>query len=116
GARPLTKAGVTVAKEVELKRPYENMGAQLCRGVASKTIDVAGDGPTTATALAQAMMLEGLKIVAAGANPMLIKRGMDRAVEKAVAEIQRLAIKVDDKEDIAHVASIAGNDPEIGRL
>ncbi len=116
GAPLITKDGVTVAKEVELKDPYENMGAQLCREVASKTNDVAGDGTTTATVLAQAMMLEGLKNVAAGANPMLIKRGMDRAVEKAVAEIQRLAIKVDDKEDIAHVASIAGNDPEIGRL
>ncbi|MFS8524263.1 MAG: chaperonin GroEL, partial [Limnochordales bacterium] len=116
GAPLITKDGVTVAKEIELKDPYENMGAQLCREVASKTNDVAGDGTTTATVLAQAMMLEGLKNVAAGANPMLIKRGMDRAVEKAVAEIQRLAIKVDDKEDIAHVASIAGNDPEIGRL
>src|SRR5690554_2548774 len=112
GAPLITKDGVTVAKEVELKDPYENMGAQLCREVASKTNDVAGDGTTTATVLAQAMMLEGLKNVAAGANPMLLKRGMDRAVEKAVAEIERLAIKVDDKEDIAHVASIAAMIPK----
>ncbi len=116
GAPVITKDGVSVAKEIELKDPYENMGAQLCREVASKTNDVAGDGTTTATVLAQAMMLEGLKNVAAGANPMLVKRGMDKAVEKAVAEIEKLAIKIENKEEIAHVASIAGNDAEIGSL
>jgi len=116
GAPIITKDGVSVAKEIELEDPFENMGAQLCREVASKTNDVAGDGTTTATVLAQAIMLEGLKNVAAGANPMLVKRGIDKAVEKAVEEIKRLAIKVEGKEAIAHVASIAGNDPEIGKL
>ena len=116
GSPVITKDGVTVAKEIELADPYENMGAQLCREVASKTNDVAGDGTTTATVLAQAMVLEGLKNVAAGANPILLKRGIDKAVEAAVAEIKRLAIPVERKEDIAHVASIAGNDREIGEL
>ena len=116
GSPTITKDGVTVAKEIELADPYENMGAQLCREVASKTNDVAGDGTTTATVLAQAMVLEGLKNVAAGANPILLKRGIDKAVEAAVAEIKRLAIPVERKEDIAHVASIAGNDREIGEL
>src|SRR5690606_8950259 len=116
GAPTITKDGVTVAKEIELADPYENMGAQLCREVASKTNDVAGDGTTTATVLAQAIVLEGLKNVAAGANPMLIKKGIDTAVEVAVKEIQRMAIQIEGKEEIAHVASIAGNDPEIGQL
>jgi len=116
GAPTITKDGVTVAKEIELADPYENMGAQLCREVASKTNDVAGDGTTTATVLAQAIVLEGLKNVAAGANPMLIKKGIDMAVEVAVKEIQRMAIQIEGKEEIAHVASIAGNDPEIGQL
>ena len=116
GAPTITKDGVTVAKEIELADPYENMGAQLCREVASKTNDVAGDGTTTATVLAQAIVLEGLKNVAAGANPMLIKKGIDKAVEVAVKEIQRMAIQIEGKEEIAHVASIAGNDPEIGQL
>ncbi|HLT58840.1 MAG TPA: chaperonin GroEL [Limnochordales bacterium] len=116
GAPTITKDGVTVAKEIELADPYENMGAQLCREVASKTNDVAGDGTTTATVLAQAIVLEGLKNVAAGANPMLIKKGIDRAVAAAVEEIGRMAIQIEGKEEIAHVASIAGNDPEIGSL
>jgi len=116
GAPTITKDGVTVAKEIELADPYENMGAQLCREVASKTNDVAGDGTTTATVLAQAIVLEGLKNVAAGANPMLIKKGIDRAVQAAVEEIGRMAIQIEGKEEIAHVASIAGNDPEIGQL
>ncbi len=116
GSPVITKDGVTVAKEIELADPYENMGAQLCREVASKTNDVAGDGTTTATVLAQAMVLEGLKNVAAGANPMLIKRGIDKAVAAAVDELKRMAIPVEGKNDIAHVASIAGNDPEIGQL
>ncbi|HEY8417059.1 MAG TPA: chaperonin GroEL [Limnochordales bacterium] len=116
GAPTITKDGVTVAKEIELADPYENMGAQLCREVASKTNDVAGDGTTTATVLAQAIVLEGLKNVAAGANPMLIKKGIDRAVQAAVEEIGRMAIQIEGKEEIAHVASIAGNDPEISQL
>jgi len=116
GSPVITKDGVTVAKEVELKDPYENMGAQLCKEVASKTNDVAGDGTTTATVLAQAIVTEGLKNVAAGANPMLIKRGIDKAVEAAVAELKRIAIPVKTTDDIAHVASIAANDEEIGRL
>jgi chaperonin GroEL len=116
GSPIITKDGVTVAKEIELQDPYENMGAQLCREVASKTNDVAGDGTTTATVLAQAIVLEGLKNVAAGANPMIIKKGIDKAVEVAVEEIKKRSTPVVGKEDIAHVASIAGNDPEIGEL
>ncbi|HHV62036.1 MAG TPA: chaperonin GroEL [Firmicutes bacterium] len=114
GSPVITKDGVTVAKEIELEDPYENMGAQLCKEVASKTNDVAGDGTTTATVLAQAIMTEGLKNVAAGANPMFVKKGIDKAVAVAVEEIKKLSIPVEGKEDIAHVASIAGNDPEIG--
>jgi chaperonin GroEL len=116
GSPVITKDGVTVAKEIELQDPYENMGAQLCREVASKTNDVAGDGTTTATVLAQAIVREGLKNVAAGANPMLVKRGIDKAVEVVVEEIRKRAIPVVGKEDIAHVAAIAGNDSEIGEL
>ncbi|HHY98157.1 MAG TPA: chaperonin GroEL [Firmicutes bacterium] len=114
GSPVITKDGVTVAKEIELEDPYENMGAQLCREVASKTNDVAGDGTTTATVLAQAIMVEGLKNVAAGANPMFVKKGIDKAVDVAVEELKKLAIPVEGKQDIAHVASIAGNDPAIG--
>ena len=115
GSPVITKDGVTVAKEVELEDPMENMGAQLCKEVASKTNDVAGDGTTTATVLAQAIVLEGLKNVAAGANPLFVKRGIDKAVEAAVEAIKKMAIPVETKEDIAHVAGIAGNDPEIGK-
>ncbi|HHY32697.1 MAG TPA: chaperonin GroEL [Firmicutes bacterium] len=114
GSPTITKDGVTVAKEIELEDPYENMGAQLCREVASKTNDVAGDGTTTATVLAQAIVAEGLKNVAAGANPMFVKKGIDKAVEVAVAELKKLSIPVEGKDDIAHVAAIAGNDPAIG--
>ncbi|MCL6474928.1 MAG: chaperonin GroEL [Firmicutes bacterium] len=116
GSPTITKDGVTVAKEVELEDPFENMGAQLCREVASKTNDVAGDGTTTATVLAQAIVAEGLKYVAAGGNPILVKRGIEMAVEKAVEEIKKHAIPVSTKEDVEHVASIAGNDPEIGKV
>ncbi|MDD2486438.1 MAG: chaperonin GroEL [bacterium] len=116
GSPTITKDGVTVAKDIELEDPYENMGAQLCREVASKTNDVAGDGTTTATVLAQAIVKEGLKNVAAGANPMMIKKGIDMAVDAAVTEIGKLAIPVVGKEDIAHVASIAGNEDAIGEL
>jgi len=116
GSPVITKDGVTVAKEVELKDPYENMGAQLCREVASKTNDVAGDGTTTATVLAQAIITEGLKNVAAGANPVFIKKGIDRAVEAVVEEIKKISIPVESKESIAHVASIAANERESGDL
>ena len=115
GSPTITKDGVTVAKELELEDPYENMGAQLVREVASKTNDVAGDGTTTATVLAEALLEEGMKNVAAGANPMLLKRGIEKAVDAVVAEIKRIAKPVDTKERIQHLASIAGNDPEIGR-
>lgn len=116
GSPTITKDGVTVAKEIELKDPYENMGAQLVREVASKTNDVAGDGTTTATVLAQAIVNEGLKVVAAGANPMAVKRGIEIGVQKAVEAIKKLAIPVTDREAVANVASIAGNDPEIGKI
>ena len=114
GSPTITKDGVTVAKEIELEDPYENMGAQLVREVASKTNDVAGDGTTTATVLAEAILEEGMKNVAAGANPMLLKRGIEKAVDAVVGEIKRIAKPVDTKEAIEHLASIAGNDPEIG--
>jgi chaperonin GroEL len=116
GAPTITKDGVTVAKEIELEDPYENMGAQLVREVASKTNDVAGDGTTTATVLAQAIVNEGLRYVAAGGNPMVVKKGIDLAVAKAVEEIKKLSTPITDKESVASVASIAGNDPEIGAL
>jgi chaperonin GroEL len=115
GSPTITKDGVTVAKEIELEDAYENMGAQLVREVASKTNDVAGDGTTTATVLAEAILEEGMKNVAAGANPMLLKRGIEKAVDAIVAEIKRVAKPVDTKEAIEHLASIAGNDPELGR-
>src|SRR3954468_705222 len=94
GSPLITKDGVTVAKEIELKEPLENMGAQMVKEVASKTSDVAGDGTTTATVLAQAIFREGVKTVAAGANPMAVKRGIERAVEVAVAEVKKLAKEV----------------------
>jgi chaperonin GroEL len=117
GAPTITKDGVTVAKEIELEDPYENMGAQMVREVASKTSDVAGDGTTTATVLAQAIYREGIKNVAAGANPMSIKRGIDRAVEAAVGAIKEQAVPTRDHKKIAQVATIsANNDREIGEL
>jgi len=116
GSPVITKDGVTVAKEIELEDPYENMGAQLCKEVASKTNDIAGDGTTTATVLAQAIVLEGLKNVAAGANPMELKKGIDKAVEAVIDDLKKRAIPVEGRQDIAHVASIAGNDDEIGQL
>jgi len=115
GSPSVTKDGVTVAKEIDLVNHFENLGAQLVREVASKTNDVAGDGTTTATVLAQAMLVEGMKNVAAGANPMALKRGIDKAVKRAVEKLKELAIEVRSKEDIEHVAAIAGNDPEIGK-
>jgi chaperonin GroEL len=117
GSPTITKDGVTVAKEVELEDPYENMGAQLVKEVASKTNDVAGDGTTTATVLAQSIVNEGLRYVAAGGNPLLVKKGIETAVAKAVEELKALSVEVKgDKEKVASVASIAGNDPEIGGL
>ena len=116
GSPTITKDGVTVAKEIELEDPNENMGAQLVKEVASKTNDAAGDGTTTATVLAHAIVKEGLKNVAAGANPMILKRGIDKAVESLVAELKKASIPLEGKEHIAHVASIAGNDPEIGKI
>jgi len=116
GSPTITKDGVTVAKEIELSDPYENLGAQLVREVASKTNDLAGDGTTTATVLAWAMVREGLKMVAAGSNPMLIKRGIDRAVEAVVEELKKLSQPVEGRDDIAHVAGIAANDPAIGEI
>ncbi|MCB1316289.1 MAG: chaperonin GroEL, partial [Leptospiraceae bacterium] len=118
GAPTVTKDGVTVAREIELEDPYENMGAQMAKEVATKTNDVAGDGTTTATVLAQAIVNEGLKNVTAGANPMSLKRGIDKAVEAVVADIKGRAKKIgSDKSEIAAVASIsANNDKEIGTL
>jgi len=118
GAPTITKDGVTVAKEIELEDPFENMGAQMAKEVATKTNDVAGDGTTTATVLAQAIVNEGLKNVTAGANPMFLKRGIEKAVEAVVDELQKRSKPVgSNKEDIAAVASIsANNDREIGQL
>jgi len=115
GSPTITKDGVTVAKEIELEDPYENMGAQLCKEVASKTNDVAGDGTTTATILAQSMVNEGLRYVAAGGNPIALKRGIDKAVDVAVEAIAKRAIKVKDRSQIEFVATIAGNDSDIGK-
>jgi len=115
GAPTITKDGVSVAKEIELSDPYENMGAQLLKEVATKTNDVAGDGTTTATVLAYSMIKEGLKSVAAGMTPLELKRGIDKAVEIAVAEIKKNSKDIKDKEEISHVASVSSNnDTEIG--
>ena len=117
GSPTITKDGVTVAKEVELKDPYENMGAQMLKEVASKTSDIAGDGTTTATVLAQAIFREGLKNVTAGANPMGLKRGIEQAVEQVVAELKQMTKSTKDKKEIAQVATIAANnDKTIGNL
>jgi len=116
GSPTITKDGVTVAKEIELKDPLENMGAQMVREVASKTSDVAGDGTTTATVLAQAIFREGVKTVAAGANPMALKRGIDKAVERAIEEIQRMAKPVKG-DAIAQVGTVSANgDATIGTI
>jgi len=116
GAPLITNDGVTIAKEVELEDPFENMGAQLVKEVATKTNDVAGDGTTTATVLAQALVREGLKNIAAGANPMIVKKGIKNAVDTAVAAIVKNSKKVNGKEDIARVASISAADEVIGTL
>jgi chaperonin GroEL len=114
GSPTITNDGVTIAKEIELPDVFENMGAQLVKEVASKTNDIAGDGTTTATVLAQAIIREGLRNVTAGSNPLLIKHGIDKAVEITVGELEKYAEKVDTKEKISQVASISANDPEIG--
>ncbi len=117
GAPTITNDGVTIAKEIELEDPYENMGAQLLKEVATKTQDVAGDGTTTATVLAQSMIHSGLRLVTAGANPMFLKRGMDRAVQAIVSELKKQSKPIKTPTEIANVATIsANNDPEIGKL
>lgn len=116
GAPLITNDGVTIAREIELEDPYENMGAQLVKEVATKTNDVAGDGTTTATLLAQAIIREGLKNVAAGANPMILQKGIHKAVDKTVEEIRNFSKKVESKDAIAQVASISAGDEEIGKL
>ena len=116
GAPLITNDGVTIAKEIELDDPFENMGAQLVKEVSTKTNDVAGDGTTTATVLAQAMIREGIKNVAAGANPMIMRRGMNNAIEKAVEAIKENSTKVNGKADIARVAAISANDDNVGEL
>jgi len=116
GAPLITNDGVTIAKEIELEDPFENMGAQLVKEVATKTNDVAGDGTTTATLLAQALVREGLKNVAAGANPMILRRGINKAIDVAVAGIHEISTNVAGKEDIARVAAISANDDEVGAL
>src|SRR4051794_38784771 len=117
GAPTVTKDGVTVAKEIELSDPLENMGAQMVKEVATKTSDIAGDGTTTATILAQAIFREGLKNVTAGANPMAIKRGIDQAVVAIVEELKKISVPTTGKKEIAQVGAIsANNDQEIGNL
>ena len=116
GAPLITNDGVTIAKEIELDDPFENMGAQLVKEVSTKTNDVAGDGTTTATLLAQAMIHEGLKNLAAGANPIVVRKGMAKAVEAAVAEVKKQAKTVDGSKDIARVGAVSSGDEEIGKL
>ncbi len=117
GSPTVTKDGVTVAKEIELEDPFENMGAQMVKDVASKTSDIAGDGTTTATVLAEAIFEEGLKNVTAGANPMALKRGIDQAVTSLIKELQRMSKSIKDKKEIAQVGTIASNgDEEVGKM
>jgi chaperonin GroEL len=116
GAPTITNDGVTIARDIELEDHFENMGAQLLKEVATKTDDVAGDGTTTAVVLGQALVTEGLRNVAAGANPMVIKRGLDKAVAAVVAEIKAQSRKVETREQIAAVASISAADPSVGEL
>src|SRR6266542_1303381 len=116
GAPNVTHDGVTVAKEIELEDPFENMGAQLLKEAATKTNDAAGDGTTTATVLAQAIIHEGFKNVAAGANPMEVRRGLEKGLEQVVASIKEMATPVQGRDDIAHVATISAADPEIGGI
>src|SRR5687767_11202914 len=116
GAPTITNDGVSIAREVELDDPFENMGAQLVKEVATKTNDIAGDGTTTATVLAQALVREGLRNVAAGASPLALKKGIESAVNAAVEAIKAQAKEIDDKSEIAQVASISAADPAIGEV
>src|SRR5207253_5567234 len=116
GAPTITNDGVTIAKEVELEEPFENMGAQLVKEVATKTNDVAGDGTTTATVLAQALVREGLRNVAAGANPLALKRGIEAAVSAVAEELAKMAKDVETKEQIASTASISAGDSTVGEI
>src|SRR5207302_8198552 len=116
GAPTVTHDGVTVAKEIELEDHLRNMGAQMLKQAATKTNDVAGDGTTTSTVIAQAIVTEGLRNLAAGANPMLLKRGINLGAQAVVDEIKKLSIPVKGKQDIEHIAAIAANDTEIGQL
>ena len=116
GAPMITNDGVTIAKEIELKDPIENLGAQIVKEVATKSNDVAGDGTTTATVLAQALIKEGLKMVASGANPVFIRRGMELASKKVIEELTKRAKKVESNEEIAQVGAISAGDVEIGQL
>src|SRR5205085_10533455 len=114
GAPTITNDGVTIAREIEVEDPFENQGAQLVREVATSTNDVAGDGTTTATVLAQAIVRQGLKNVAAGANPLALRRGIERAVEEVVDHIRDLSVEIEGKDQIARVAAISAADDEIG--
>ena len=116
GAPLITNDGVTIAKEIELADPFETMGAQLIKEVASKTNDVAGDGTTTATVLAQAMVHEGMRNLAAGANPIILRKGMKKATDKAVEAIQEMSQKISGKKQIANVAAISASDEQVGEL
>ncbi|MBI3979398.1 MAG: chaperonin GroEL, partial [Chloroflexi bacterium] len=116
GSPTITNDGVTIAKEIEVEDPFENIGAQLAKEVATKTNDIAGDGTTTATVLAQAIVAEGLRNVAAGANPMLLKRGIEKGVAAVVESLKAMATPVQGRTEIAQVAAISAADPEIGDL
>jgi len=116
GAPTITNDGVTIARDIDLPDPFENMGAQLLKEVATKTNDVAGDGTTTATVLAQAIVTEGLRNLAAGANPMILRRGLEKGVEAVIDEIKSMSKPVETREEIAQVASISAADSEIGEL
>ena len=116
GSPLITNDGVTIAKDIELKDKFENMGAQLVKEVSEKTNDVAGDGTTTATVLAQNMIREGVKNVAAGSDPMALKRGMDKTTDEAVEILKKMSVPVKGREDIARVATISANNEEIGNL
>src|SRR5579863_727332 len=116
GAPTITNDGVTIAREIELDDPYENLGAQLAKEVATKTNDVAGDGTTTATVLAQAMVREGVRNVAAGASPLSLKRGIEAAVIRISDRLLADAVEIQTQDDVAHVAAISAQDPTIGKL
>src|SRR5437660_7678819 len=116
GPPTITNDGVTIAKEIELEDPFENMGAQLLKEAATRTNEVAGDGTTTATVLAQAIIHEGFKNVAAGANPMEVRRGLEKGLERVVQAIKDMATPVQGRDDIAHVATISAADAEIGGI